>query len=230
VPYLASATSKITDPDWWGGTVTWIRTLRHLDRVQHHPLVPDLIGDLLDQRSFHYWAAKAVVVAEYVIGLGYFWRRTRYLSIWTAMLFHLGIEMSAEVNVFSWLGIMNTLFWVVPRTRDRVLLLDVRRRRARLLRFLVERLDWLGRFEIRETAAGPAVTLIDRGGARLVGPRAVRMTLSRLPVFFWFVYPTLWPGVAQVVDRLSGGGATRRSRRRTWRPAPGGRAGSDACR
>ena len=204
VPYVASATSKIIDPDWWGGTVIWIRTLRHIERVEQHPLVPELIGDMLDQRSFHFWAAKAVILAEYLIGLGYWSRRTRYLSIWTAMLFHLGIEMSAEVNVFSWLGIANTLFWVVPATRDRTLVLDVRLRRARVLRFLVRWLDWLARFEVREATDGPAITLIDRDGTRLVGPRAVRIVLSRLPVFFWFVYPTLWPGLAPAIDRAFG--------------------------
>ena len=79
---------------------------------------------LLTDRDFHTGAAKAIVLTELFIALGLWSRRTRYAAVWVAAVFHLTIEASASVQVFSFLGIGVLLIWAVPSTRDRVLRVD----------------------------------------------------------------------------------------------------------
>ena len=58
--YGASGLSKLVDPDWFGGTVTWHRVVRVRDRLDASPL-PDWAVDVLTDRSFHTFAAKVIV-------------------------------------------------------------------------------------------------------------------------------------------------------------------------
>ena len=102
--YAASGVSKLVDPDWFGGTVTWQRVSRARDQLEAWPL-PDWAVSLLTDRSFHTGAAKFVVLTELFIAVGLWSRRTRYAAVWVAVVFHLAIELSAAVQVFSFLGI-----------------------------------------------------------------------------------------------------------------------------
>ena len=81
---------------------------------------------LLTRRTFHTYAAKAIVLTELFIALGLWWRRTRYAAVWVAVGFHVAIEVSASVQVFSYLAIAALVIWAVPSTRDRVLEVDPR--------------------------------------------------------------------------------------------------------
>jgi hypothetical protein len=194
--YGASGLSKLLDPDWFGGTVTWQRVVQA--RADLHAL-PDWLVSVLTNRDFHTGAAKAIVLTELFIAVGLWSRRTRYVAVWVAVVFHTTIEASASVQVFSLLGVAVLLVWAVPSTRDRVIRIDPRAPLARVVRAL----DWLARFRLEAAGAGaeeavarrvdpvPGIEVIDRDGAVLRGRPAALFVLSRLPLTAWFALPAL---------------------------------------
>jgi hypothetical protein len=182
--YGASGISKLLDPDWFGGTVTWQRVLHA--RADLHPL-PDRVVSVLTDRDFHTGAAKVIVFTELFIALGLWSRRTRYAAVWVAAVFHVTIEASASVQVFSFLGIAVLLIWAVPSTRDRVLQIDPRAPFARVVRAL----DWLARFRVEPAPPGTGIEVVDRDGTSIRGRPAVLFALTRLPLTAWFTLPTL---------------------------------------
>jgi len=190
VVYGASGMSKLVDPDWVGGTVTWHRIVQVRDRLDASPL-PGWAVSLLADRSFHTVAAKLIVITELFIAIGLWWRATRYAAVWVAVCFHVAIEVSASVQVFSYLAIAALVIWAVPSARDRVVVIDPGNRGHRRLTPVLGALDWLARFRIAEGAPGAAVTLTDRDGTVSSGAPAVARVLSRLPLTAWFALPTL---------------------------------------
>jgi vitamin K-dependent gamma-carboxylase-like protein len=190
VVYAASALSKLVDPDWFGGTVTWQRVMQN--RAELHDWgLPDWVVSLLTNRSFHTGAAKLIVITELSIAVGLWSRRTRYAAIWVAVVFHLTIQASASVQVFSLLAIAVLVVWAVPSTRDRVLRFDPADERQRRWTALVRALDWLARFRVEPGSPGSAIEVTDRDGSRMRGAPAVALALSRLPLTAWFALPTL---------------------------------------
>jgi len=184
--YAASAISKLVDPDWFGGTVTWQRVVRARDDLEAWPL-PDWAVSLLTNRDFHTGAAKVIVLTEVFIAAGLWLRPTRYLAVWIAVGFHVMIELSASVQVFSVLAISVLVVWAVPTTRDRVIRVDSRRR----LGAVVGALDWLARFRVEPTEAGCPPEVVDRDGTVLRGAPALAFAFSRLPPTAWVALPTL---------------------------------------
>jgi hypothetical protein len=69
---------------------------------------------MLLNRSFHTVAAKAVVLTEVLIAAGLWSRRTRRLAVAVAVMFHVMIEFSAEVQIFSYLGLAVLFAWANP--------------------------------------------------------------------------------------------------------------------
>jgi hypothetical protein len=190
VVYGASGLSKLLDPDWFGGTVTWQRVTRARADLEAWPL-PDWAVSALTDRSFHTGAAKLIVFTELFIAIGLWSRRTRYAAVWVAVVFHLTIEASASVQVFSYLAIAVLVVWAVPSTRDRVLRIDPSAPRQRRLGAVVRALDWLARFRVETAPPGSPVEIVDRDGSVLRGGAAVALALSRLPLTAWFAQPTL---------------------------------------
>jgi hypothetical protein len=112
--YFGSGLSKLLDPDWFGGTVTWLRVVR----VQDH--IPTwLVGSLTD-RSFHTGAAKVIVLTELFIAFGLWSRRTRMAAIGVAIAFHVAIQLTADVQTFSLLMISALVIWLRPSQLERV--------------------------------------------------------------------------------------------------------------
>jgi hypothetical protein len=193
VAYWASGLSKLIDQDWWSGLVLRLR-IEQYGALAAERGTPEWLLDLLSGSTFVWWFAKVVVLTELAIGIGLFWHRSRLLAVWLAIGFHLAIEVTAEVQVFSAAGLAALVIWVTPRAGDRVLRIRADRRGARLLGAAARTLDWTGRFRIREVLSGPAVRLDDRpspSGTPVVrtGPGAAVMVLSRLPATFWFAAP-----------------------------------------
>ena len=186
--YGASGLSKLVDPDWFGGTVTWQRVVRARDELG---ALPDWTVSVLTDRSFHTGAAKLIVLTELFIAVGLWWRRTRYAAVWVAVVFHVAIETSASVQVFSYLGIVVLVIWAVPSTRDRVLRIDPTARRHRRWGAVVRGLDWLARLRIEPAPPGSRPEVVDRDGTSIRGAPAVAFTLSRLPLTAWFALPGL---------------------------------------
>jgi hypothetical protein len=105
--------------------------------------------------------------------------------VWLAVCFHVSIEMTASVGVFSYLAIAMLLVWAVPRTRDRVLRVDPTGHAG--FAAAVPALDWLARFEVvREP--GP-VTVVDRDGSVREGAGAIVYAFSRFPLTAWLALP-----------------------------------------
>jgi hypothetical protein len=194
--YGASGFSKLVDPDWFGGSVTWHRLVLVRDRLEASVL-PAWAIDILTDRSFHTAAAKVIVATELFIAIGLWWRRTRYAAVWIAICFHVAIQFSARVEVFSYLAIAALVIWAVPSTRDRALVIDPTSRSHRRLERVVVTLDWLARFRVVHGASGQPLQVIDRGGGVFSGGSAVCLALSRLPVTAWFALPTLLLPAAQ---------------------------------
>jgi hypothetical protein len=188
--YGASGLSKLLDPDWFGGTVTWQRVVRARDDLEAWPL-PDWVIAVLTDADFHTFAAKLIVLTELFIAVGLWWRGTRYAAVWVAVIFHVTIEASAAVQIFSALGIAVLLIWAVPSTRDRVLRLDPTSGRHRRLARIVGALDWLARFRVKPAPPGARLEVVDRDGTVLRGAPAVAFTFSRLPLTAWFALPAL---------------------------------------
>jgi hypothetical protein len=153
---------------------------------------------VLTDRDFHTGAAKVIVLTELFIAAGLWLRPTRYLAVWVAVVFHVSIEVSASVQVFSFLAIAVLVVWAVPSTRDRVIHIDPQQR----LRTVIGRLDWLARFRVEPARPGSPIEVVDRDGATLRGAPAVSLVLSRLPLTAWFALPTLLlPGVRRARAR-----------------------------
>ena len=153
--------------------------------------LPDWTVSLLTDRGFHTGAAKLIVFTELFIAVGLWWRGTRYAAVWVAVAFHLAIEGSASVQVFSYLAIAVLVIWAVPSTRDRVLRIDPTAGRHRRWAALVGGLDWLARFRVEPGPRGSPLEIVDRDGTTICGAPAVALTLSRLPLTAWFGLPTL---------------------------------------
>jgi uncharacterized membrane protein YphA (DoxX/SURF4 family) len=183
--YGASGMSKLLDPDWFGGTVTWQRVVRASDELG--PL-PGWMVSVLTDRDFHTGAAKAIVLTELFIAAGFWWRGTRYAAVWVAVIFHVTIEASAAVQVFSLLGVAVLVVWAVPSTRDRVLRFDPTDELQRRVASSLRALDWLARFRIEP---GSRLEVVDRDGIVLHGWPALALALSRLPLTAWFALPVL---------------------------------------
>jgi hypothetical protein len=111
--------------------------------------------------------------------------------VWVAVGFHVAIEVSASVQVFSYLAIAVLLIWAVPSTRDRVLRIDPTAGRHQRWGAVVRRLDWLARFRVEPAPPGSRHELVDRDGTAIYGAPAVVFTLSRLPLTAWFALPAL---------------------------------------
>ena len=176
IVYGASGLSKLLDPDWFGGTVPWMRVVQARDEL------PGWTVSLLTNRDFYTGAAKVIVLTELFIACGLWSRRTRYAAVWVAVIFHVSIQLSANVQVFSVLGIAVLVIWAVPSARDRVVYVDERRLA------LVRGLDWLARFRVEP---GARLELVDRDGTVLREQPALLYLLSRLPLTAWFALPTL---------------------------------------
>jgi hypothetical protein len=188
--YGASGMSKLLDPDWFGGTVSWQRVVQARDQLDAWPL-PGWAMSVLTDRGVHTGAAKIIVLTELFIAVGLWWRGTRYAAVWVAVVFHVTIEASASVQVFSLLGIAVLVIWAVPSTRDRLLRIDPTDARQRRWRAVVRGLDWLARFRVEPAAPGSRLEIVDRDGTATHGAPALALALSRLPLTAWFALPAL---------------------------------------
>ena len=183
--YLASGVSKLLDPDWRGGLVLWDRVVRFQRAIEDLPL-GDTLVDVLTTRWLYYWFAPLTLATELFIGLGLWHHRTRLAAVWVAVLFHVSIEVTANVHTFSYAALAALALWAVPRTRDRVVTVPRREQAA-----AIRRLDWLRRFRVVVDEDGGPAELIERDGTRHRGADARRRVLLHLPLTFVFVAPVI---------------------------------------
>lgn len=182
--YVASGFSKLIDADWWGGTVLRLRVERYgSDAVAAG--VPEWLVDGVGSAGFSLWFAKIVVLTELFIGVGLLVRRTRLGAVWVAIPFHVAIQFTASVQIFTFAALAALVIWVTPTVRDRVVRVTSPRH-ARAIQIL----DWTGRFRMEPPSDhDDGLLVIDRDGTEHRGRAAWRLVLSRLPLTFWLAGP-----------------------------------------
>ncbi len=121
------------------------------------------------------------MLTELAIGVGMLVRRLRPLAIWLAIPFHLLIEVTANVQVFSWAALAALVIWVEP-SAPRIRLEVPTGTWVRVVRLF----DWTGRFDV---SPGTGIRLTSEDGPVRYGSDAVWETLVRLPVTFWPTAP-----------------------------------------
>ena len=195
--YAASSISKLLNPDWRSGRVLLERSEWH-EPLLRASVLPSFVVDLVTDPTFHSAFAKFAIVNELTIATLLLTRRFRYVGIYVALTFHALIEISLNVQIFSYLAAGGLLIWVTPRVRDRVLVVELSSPRASRFLGWVRRLDWLARFRLEpvQKAGEPSqggVRLLDRDGRVYEGRRAKLRALLLCPLTFWFVAPlVLW--------------------------------------
>lgn len=181
--YFASGFSKLIDPDWAGGLVLWDRAVRYQELMRERlPAgeLTDLAVDIVTTRWVHTLTSPIAVAMELFIAFGLWSSRTRLAAVWVAVVFHLSIEVSASVEVFSLAAIGALVIWLTPVSRDRTVTVTDST--------WIRRLDWFARFDVREEP-GAELSVIDRNGTCHHGAAARRLVATRLPLTFFFVAP-----------------------------------------
>jgi hypothetical protein len=187
--YLASSGSKLMDDDWRGGAVVAVRlAMNRAEAIAHG--VPSGFYDLLATPGASSVLAKMAIATELFLSVGLWLPRTRAFALWWGVMFHLTIEVTSRVEIFTWLTLTIYVLFATPDLRARTL---VGRGESALVR-AVRSLDWLDRFAFE---LGPSLAVVERDGAPLTGFGAIVGVARALPLLF-----PLWLPLA-VVGRLA---------------------------
>lgn len=187
--YLGSALGKLLDADWRGGQVLLLRFATTGDyAAQHGVILPNWVSLVLASAVFASVAAKAAIATELSIALGAWFARTRRLALWLGVWFHIGIELSARVELFSWLMLCSYLAFVTPELRERRFEFDPAARLGRWLAHAVRALDWCARFEIAVRPAsemsGAPFRVSDRSRHQASGRAGIALLAAAIPLLF----------------------------------------------
>lgn len=187
--YLSSACGKLCDSDWRGGQVLHLR----FESVapfwaSHGVALPALVGRALSSTVFGSFAAKLAISTELFIALGLWFPRTRRAALWVGVLFHFWIEVSARVELFSFIMGASYLAFVTPELRERRFEYDPKSQRGRALARLLGLLDWCARFEITPRKASEpsaaAYRVVGRDGVPTHGLRGAALLAQATPLLF----------------------------------------------
>jgi hypothetical protein len=185
--YLGSSGGKLLDTDWREGQVMLLRgikTIEYLNSSGFH--VPGWLAALLSSPLVFNLLSKAGIATELFVALGIWQPRLRPYALWVGVMFHLGIEITAHVELFSYLMWTSYVLFVRPECRERALYYRADVPAARSLARTVAALDWLARFrvEVAEDAIGTGLWVVDRDGTPAGGLRAVALVARSVPLLF----------------------------------------------
>jgi hypothetical protein len=198
--YLSSGGGKLLDPDWRSGRTMLLRFQSGFEEAGNAGVtVPHWLVDFLTSPLVVSLGSKAAISLELCLAVTLWFACTRILALWFGALFHVFIQASARVELFSFLMGVAYVAFVTPELCERTLVVDARTRAGRVTKALVRSLDWLARFRIEDQPLAPAergVVVVERGGERRTG-RAVPAALARaLPAGF-----LIWPALALFAPR-----------------------------
>jgi len=187
--YLGSTAGKLLDTDWRSGQVLFMRYAHAPEFcAQHGFALPAWLALILTSAWFASLAAKAAIASELFIALGIWLPRARRLALWVGVIFHISIELTANVELFSWLMVAAYLAFVVPELRERRFEFAPDNPPAAVLARLVSLFDWCARFEPTElsktSAHGAAFYVTNREGRRASGALGLAQLAEALPLFF----------------------------------------------
>ena len=187
--YLGSACGKLLDPDWRGGQVLLLRFANTADFwAARGVTLPPWLALTLGSALFASFAAKVAIATELFIAIGAWLPRTRRAALWVGVWFHFSIEVSARVELFSWLMVAAYLAFVTPELGERRFEFDPRSAFGRRLARALPWLDWCARFEIRERSQAQPESasfyVTDRAGNTAHGWRGFSLLAEAVPALF----------------------------------------------
>ena len=191
--YLASGGSKLVDPDWRGGLVLGDRLVRATSLAVARG-VPSAVMDVLSHPLLASTLSKLAIGTELFLAVGLFVPRTRFVALWWGVMFHLTIEATSRVELFTWMTLAVYALFAVPALRERTLIYDPTRPFFRRLAALVRRLDWLARFDVRADATAARASgfvVVARDGSRASGLLGYARIARATPLFFPLSLPLL---------------------------------------
>jgi hypothetical protein len=196
--YISSGGGKALDPDWRDGQTMLLRFRYGIDEaIQAGAHPPQAFIDFMSSPVVASLASKGAISLELSLAVALWLRRTRVLALWAGALFHLMIQLNANVELFSFLMGAAYVSFVTPELGEREVHVDGRTPMGRFVRGLMPLVDWLARFRVStlhdaEAGEGPVV-VVDRDGIAHRG-RAVPAALARgLPLLF-----LAWPLLALI--------------------------------
>lgn len=207
IVYLASGGSKLLDTDWRDGVVLADRIHRFGAQAVERG-VPAGIVSLLGRADTSSALAKIAITTELLLALGLWSRRARVVALWWGVWFHLVIQATSKVEVFTWLTLATYALFVTHDTRARKLRYDPSRPKGRILAALARTFDWFGRFEVKawqpdDIPRSHSVVIVRRDGTPATGVRALAMSARCIPILF-----PLWAPIALVASFTKGGEAS----------------------
>jgi HTTM domain len=207
--YLASGGAKLLDPDWRDGRVLLVRLTMYGYKALERG-VPQGVVDFVSQPTVTSALAKAAIATELLLSFALWNKRARIYALWWGVMFHLTIEVTSPVEIFTWLTLTAYGLFVTPDTRARKFFFDPSRPRAKLTARLVRALDWFARFEVKPWAPdglkkGHSMVVVRRDATRATGIRAVAMLARCLPLLF-----PLWAPLMLIASFTRGGDASSR--------------------
>jgi len=103
--YVASGGSKLFDAEWRSGAVLADRLVRYGSSAIARG-VPHAIVDFLRSPLGGSLMAKGAICTELGLAVALWHPRTRRLAAWAGILFHVTIDLTTGVDIFSWLSIL----------------------------------------------------------------------------------------------------------------------------
>jgi hypothetical protein len=210
VIYLASGAGKLFDADWRDGLVLADRMTRHAHEAIARGVPPRVI-EWLTSAAASSAVAKLAIATELFLAVGLWPRRTRVFALWWGVMFHLTIELTSQVQVFTWLMLTTYAFFVTPDVHARKFFFDPSRPKGAVYARLVRFFDWFARFDVVAwqpdgIKTGHSLVIVRRDGSRATGIRAFAMVARCIPVLF-----PLWGPIALVASFTKGGEASVRA-------------------
>jgi hypothetical protein len=183
--YLASGGGKLLDDDWRGGRVMLQRFAHGAETIlaRGYPL-PDFVVGLVGSEPFGSLMSKSAIATELFLAFGLWHPATRVFALWLGVMFHLGIQVFAHVDLFTWLMLSAYILIATPELRERTLYYDPELRSGRWLAALVPRLDWLMRFQVIARPSSGEFEIRERGAGSARGRAAITALCRAIPILF----------------------------------------------
>ncbi len=186
--YVASGGSKLLDADWRNGRVLLERFVLFGPNAIANG-VPESVVKWMAQPDLASALAKIAIATELGLAVALWSRRARILALWWGVWFHLAIQISSQVESFTWLTLALYSLFATPDLRARKLYFDPFRWRSRTIARGVAWLDWLGRFEVKAWAPdnlrkGHSLVIVRRDATLATGLGALTMLTRCIPVLF----------------------------------------------
>jgi hypothetical protein len=207
--YLASGGGKLLDPDWRDGVVLADRVARHSAEAIARG-IPEGVVEWIANPVVASALARAAIGTELFLAVGLWPKRTRVYALWWGVWFHLAIETTSRVELFTWVTFTAYALFVTPDVHARKFFFDPSRPKGVLFARLVRWFDWFARFDIvpwqpDALRTGHSLVIVRRDGSRATGIRAFAMVTRCIPALF-----PLWAPVALLASFTKGGETSAR--------------------